>query len=112
MEGWQGGVSEFDIVDWGKTPYIPGETGGIRGHVVNATTRPFNDPQELFQNLWEPLVPNVTINLYVEGTAPDGTTSLTLVDSTTTSSFDSWAQGFRARRRHPQHELPGPGSRQ
>ena len=107
VEGWQGGVSEFNIVDWGKTPYIPGETGGIRGHVVNATTRPFNDPQELFQNLWEPLVPNVTINLYVEGTAPDGTTSLTLVDSTTTSSFDAWAQGFRADGVTPNMNCPG-----
>ncbi len=107
VEGWQGGVSEFNMLDWGKTPYIPGETGGIRGHVVNATTRPFNDPQELFQNLWEPLVPNVTINLYVEGTAPDGTPSLTLVDSTTTSSFDSWAQGFRADGVTPNMSCPG-----
>jgi hypothetical protein len=94
VEGWQGGVSQFDVLDWGKIPYIPGETGGIRGHVVNATTRPFDDPQMLFQNLWEPLVPNVTINLYQEGTAQDGTTSLTLVDTTQTSSFDAWAQGF------------------
>ena len=92
-EGWQGGVSEFDIMDWGKLPYLPGETGGIRGHVVNATTRPFDDPRMLFQNLWEPLIPRVTVNLYQEGTAPDGTTSLTLVDTTTTSSWDDWAQG-------------------
>ena len=94
VEGWQGGVSEFDMIDWGKTPYIPGENGGIRGHVVNATTRPFDDTRMLFQNLWEPLVPNVTVNLYQEGTATDGTTSLTLVDTTLTSSWDSWAQGF------------------
>jgi hypothetical protein len=92
-EGWQGGVSEYDTMDWGKLPYLPGETGGIRGHVVNATTRPFDDPRMLFQNLWEPLVPRVTVNLYQEGTAPDGTTSLTLVDTTKTSSWDDWAQG-------------------
>jgi hypothetical protein len=96
VEGWQGGVGEFDLLDWGKLPYLPGETGGIRGHVVNATTRPFNDPRMVFQNLWEPLVPNVTVNLYKEGTAADGTTSLTLVDTTTTTSFDAWAQGFRS----------------
>jgi hypothetical protein len=102
VEGWQGGVSEFDMVDWGKQPYAAplagapyGENGGIRGHVVNATTRPFDDPRMLFQNLWEPLVPRVTINLYKEGLAPDGTTtSLTLVDTTTTDSWDDWAQGF------------------
>ncbi len=96
VEGWQGGVGEFDILDWGKLPYLPNETGGIRGHVVNSTTRPFDDPRMLFQNLWTPLVPNVTVNLYKESTAPDGTTSLTLVDTTQTSSWDSWAQGFRA----------------
>jgi len=96
IEGWQGGVSEFDMLDWGKTPYIPGENGGIRGHVVYTSTRPFDDPRMNFQNLWDPLVPNVTINLYQEGTAPDGTTSLTLVDTTQTSSWDAWAQGFRA----------------
>jgi hypothetical protein len=107
VEGWQGGVSEFDILDWGKIPYIAGENGGIRGHVVNATTRPFDDPRMLFQNLWEPLVPNVTINLYKEGTAPDGTTSLTLVDTTQTSSFDAWVQGFRADGVTPNMSCPG-----
>jgi hypothetical protein len=107
VEGWQGGVSEYNIIDFGKIPYIAGETGGIRGHVVNATTRPFNDPQMTFQNLWEPLVPNVTVNLYAEGTAPDGTTSLTLVDTTTTSSFDSWAQGFRSDKVTPNMSCPG-----
>jgi Bacterial cadherin-like domain len=94
VEGWQGGVSEFDVIDWGKTPYIPGENGGIRGHVANSTTRPFDDPRMLFQNLWMPLVPNVIVNLYQEGAAPDGSTSLTLVDTTTTTSWDAWAQGF------------------
>jgi hypothetical protein len=95
-EGWQGGVSEFNLVDWGKLPYLPGETGGIVGHVVNATTRPFNDPTMVFQNLWEPLVPRVQINLYAESAGPDGTPTLTLVDTTTTSSWDDWSQGFRA----------------
>ncbi|HEX4597380.1 MAG TPA: hypothetical protein VH278_06305, partial [Burkholderiaceae bacterium] len=95
-EGWQGGLGEFTMVDWGKTPYAPGETGGIRGHVVYNSTRPFDDPAQLFQNLWEPLVPGVTINLYKEGTGPDGTTTLTLVDTTKTSSWDDWAQGFNA----------------
>jgi hypothetical protein len=96
VEGWQGGVGEFEMLDWGKIPYVAGENGGIRGHVANSTTRPFDDPRMLFQNLWMPLVPNVTVNLYREGTAADGTTSLTLVDTTRTTSWDSWAQGVRA----------------
>ncbi|PYT73623.1 MAG: hypothetical protein DMG39_06100 [Acidobacteria bacterium] len=106
-EGWQGGLSEFDMVDWGKLPYVPGETGGIRGHVVYGSTRPFDDPGQLFQNLWEPLVPGVTINLYQEGTGPGGTQTLTLVDTTTTSSWDNWAQGFNPTTGLPNMNCPG-----
>lgn len=95
-EGWQGFSGQNSFLEFGKTPYVPGETGGIAGHVVYASTRPFDDPQLLLQTSWEPLVPGVTINLYKEGTAPDGSTSLTLVDTTKTSSFDDWAQGFRS----------------
>ncbi len=95
-EGWQGFSGQNSFIEFGKKPYIAGENGGIRGHVVYASTRPFDDPQLLLQTSWMPLVPHVTINLYQEGTAPDGSTSLTLVDTTQTSSFDDWAQGFRS----------------
>ncbi len=95
-EGWQGFPGQNSFLEFGKTPYVPGENGGIRGHVVYASTRPFDDPQLLLQLSWEPLVPGVTINLYQEGTAPDGSQSLTLVDHTKTSSWDEWAQGFRS----------------
>ena len=93
-EGYQGFSGENNFLEFGKEPYNPGENGGIKGHVVYASTRPFDDPQMLVQLQWEPLVPHVTLNLYQEGTAPDGTQSLTLVDTTTTSSWDDWAQGF------------------
>jgi hypothetical protein len=106
-EGWQGGLSQFDIIEWGKQPYAAGENGGIRGHVVYNSTRPFDDPSILFQNLWEPLVPNVTVNLYQENTAPDGTTSLKLIDTTKTSSWDAWVQGFRANGVTPNLSCPG-----
>jgi hypothetical protein len=95
-EGWQGFSGQNNFLEFGKTPYVAGENGGIRGHVVYSSTRPFDDPQFGTQNVWEPLVPNVTINLYQEGTAPDGSQSLTLVDTTKTSSWDDWAQGFRS----------------
>jgi hypothetical protein len=95
-EGWQGFIGQNSFLEFGKTPYVPGENGGIRGHVVYASTRPFDDPQLLLQLSWEPLVPEVTINLYQEGTAPDGSQSLTLVDHTKTSSWDDWAQGLRS----------------
>jgi Abnormal spindle-like microcephaly-assoc'd, ASPM-SPD-2-Hydin/Bacterial Ig domain len=96
VEGWQGFPGQNSFLEFGKTPYVPGENGGIKGHVIYASTRPFDDPYMLVQTQWEPLVPNVTINLYQEGTAPDGTQSLTLIDTTQTSSWDKWAQGFRS----------------
>jgi hypothetical protein len=93
--GWQGFSGQNSFIEFGKKPFAVNENGGIHGHVVYASTRPFDDPSLLLQLSWEPLVPHVTINLYQEGTAGDGTQSLTLVDTTTTSSWDDWAQGFR-----------------
>ena len=107
-EGWQGFSGQNSFLEFGKTPYVVGENGGVRGHVVYASTRPFDDPQLLLQNQWEPLVPGVTINLYAEGTAPDGTQSLHLVDTTRTSSWDDWAQGFRGDGM-PNMNCPGQG---
>jgi hypothetical protein len=108
-EGWQGFSGQNSFLEFGKKPFNPGENGGIHGHVVYASTRPFDDPQLLLQLSWEPLVPNVTINLYKEGNAPDGSKSLTLVDSTKTSSWDDWAQGFRSDGK-PNMNCPGQGT--
>ena len=94
-EGWQGFSGENNIIEFGKKPYAPGETGGIHGEVIYASTRPFDDPGLLIHTSWTPDVPGVTVNLYQEGTAPDGSTSLKLIDTTKTSSWDDWAQGFR-----------------
>src|SRR6266576_3006874 len=95
-EGWQGFSGQNSFLEFGKVPYAAGENGGIRGEVIYASTRPFDDPSLLLHTSWTPDVPGVTINLYQEGTAPDGTTSLRLVDTTKTSSWDDWAQGFRS----------------
>ena len=95
VEGWQGFPGQNNFLEFGKEPYAPGENGGIKGHVIYASTRPFDDPQMLVQTQWEPLVPHVTINLYQEGFAADGVTpTRTLVDTTQTTSWDDWAQGF------------------
>jgi hypothetical protein len=94
--GWQGFIGQSSFLEFGKKPYATGENGGIKGHVVYASTRPFDDPALLLQLSWEPMVPHVTINLYQEGTAPDGSQSLKLVDTTQSSSWDDWAQGFRS----------------
>jgi hypothetical protein len=93
--GWQGFSGQNSFLEFGKKPFAFNENGGIHGEVIYASTRPFDDPTLLIHTSWTPDVPGVTINLYQEATAPDGSTSLTLVDTTKTSSFDDWAQGFR-----------------
>ncbi len=94
--GWQGYSGQGNFIEWGKKPFAPNETGGIRGHVVYASTRPYDNPALLLQNQWEPLVPHVIINLYQQTMASDGVTpQLTLIDTTTTTSWDDWAQGYR-----------------
>jgi len=95
-EGWQGFIGNFEFVEFGKKPFATGENGGIHGEVIYASTRPFDDPTLLIHTSWTPDVPGVTINLYQESTAADGTQGLKLVDHTTTTSWDDWAQGFRS----------------
>jgi len=50
----------------------------------------FDDPALLLQLSWEHRGAHVQINLYQKGTAADGTTTLKLVDTTTTSSWDDF----------------------
>jgi hypothetical protein len=106
-EGLQGFLSETQILEWGKTPYLPGENGGIRGVVVYASTRPFDDPTINVQNIWEALVPRVVINLYQETAQADGTVGLKLVDSTTSASWDDYAQGHNPTTNVPYLNCPG-----
>jgi hypothetical protein len=94
-EGWQGLLGQHSFIDFGMKPFAAHENGGIQGLVVYASTRPFDDASLDVQLVWEPGVPNVQINLYQEGIAADGTTTLTLVDTTQTTSWDKWAQGFQ-----------------
>jgi hypothetical protein len=95
-EAWQGYIGQNEFVEFGKAPFATGENGGIKGEVIYASTRPFDDPTLLIHTSWTPDVPGVTINLYQEGAAADGTQTLTLIDTTKTSSWDDWAQGFRS----------------
>ncbi len=108
--GWQGFSGQNSFLEFGKKPFAPGENGGIHGHVIYASTRPFDDPQLLLQLSWEPMIPHVRINLYKEGLADDGVTqTLTMVDHTETSSWDDWAQGFRSDG-VPNMNCPGQGT--
>jgi hypothetical protein len=72
-----------------------GENGGIHGHTTYAATRPFDDASQMIEQPWSPNVPGVTLNLYQEGFAADGVTpTLQMVDTTMSTSWDAWAQGF------------------
>src|SRR5207253_11111580 len=55
-------------------------------------------------------ISGVTINLYQVGTAPDGSQSLKMVDTTKTSSWDDWAQGFYPGTNKPYMNCPGQGA--
>jgi hypothetical protein len=94
-EAWQGLLGSNNFIEFAMKPFAPGENGGIKGHVLYAPTRPFDDPALLVQLSWSPGVPNVKLNLYQEGVGPDGTKTLKLVDTTMSASWDNWAQGFR-----------------
>jgi hypothetical protein len=107
-EAWQGFSGENEFVEFGKKPFATNENGGIHGEVIYASTRPFDDPGLLIHTSWTPDVPGVTVNLYQEGVAADGITpTLKLVDTTKTSSWDDWAQGFYTGTNKPFMNCPG-----
>ena len=94
-QGWQGLLGQDNFIEFGMKPFAENENGGINGHVIYASTRPFDDPSLSLQLSWEPGVPRVRINLYSKSVDEFGHDKLTLVDHTTTTSWDDWAQGFR-----------------
>ena len=94
-QAWQGMLGQNSFMEFAMKPFAPTETGGIAGHVIYASTRPFDDPSLSLQLQWEPGVAHVKINLYSKSVDANGNEQLKLVDTTTTSSWDDWAQGFR-----------------
>src|SRR5256885_6103455 len=50
-EGWQGFSGQNSFIEFGKRPFVAGENGGIRGEVIYASTRPFDDPQMLLHKI-------------------------------------------------------------
>ncbi len=93
--GWQGLLGQNTFLEFGVKPFKTAENGGIHGNVIYASTRPFDDPSLLLQLSWEPGVPRVKLNLYKKDVDASGNEKLTLADSTLSTSFDDWAQGFR-----------------
>ena len=104
-EGLMGFIGQTAKIDWGKLPYNPGENGGIQGIVAYYSTRPFDDVRFDLQNLWEPLVPRVTVNLYQEVTLADGSQGLSFIEATQTTSWDDFANGSTGGK--PNMQCPG-----
>ncbi len=59
-------LNQLNIIEWGKLPYLMGENGGISGVVFYATTRAENDPRYAVGDPWEPGIPRVQMNLYMD----------------------------------------------
>jgi len=59
-------AGEPNVAHWGKQAYAPGENGGISGIVRYATTRAENDPRYGAPEDWEPGIPRVQVNLYLD----------------------------------------------
>lgn len=63
-QGVQTFLGQTNIIQWGKTPYLPGENGGISGIVFYAITRAENDPAFAAAEVWEPGIPRIQVVLY------------------------------------------------
>ncbi len=59
-------LGQTNVIDWGKSEYLPGEGGGISGIVYYSVTRAENDPLLAAAEPWEPGVPRVQVALYAD----------------------------------------------
>lgn len=59
-------LNQINEIDWGKRDYLPGENGGITGIVYYSTTRAEDDPRYAVGDAWEPGIPRVQVNLYLD----------------------------------------------
>ena len=72
LEGMQTFLGQTNHIEWGKQPYAgqlngpKNENGGIAGIVHYAITRAEDDPRYAAPENWEPGIPRVQINLYLD----------------------------------------------
>ena len=59
-------LGQYNEVNWGKVSYPAGENGGISGIVYYATTRTADEPRLDTAEPWEPGIPRVRLNLYMD----------------------------------------------
>jgi hypothetical protein len=66
LEGIQAFLGQTVHVEFGKKAYAFGENGGLSGIVHYAITRAEDEPQYAAAEPWEPGVPRVQVNLYLD----------------------------------------------
>jgi uncharacterized repeat protein (TIGR01451 family) len=66
LEGIQTFLGATNHIEWGKTPYKLTENGGIAGIVYYAITRAEDDPRFAAAENWEPGIPRVQVNVFLD----------------------------------------------
>jgi hypothetical protein len=72
LEGMQTFLGQTNHIEWGKQPYAgqlngtKSENGGIAGIVHYAITRAEDDPRYATAENWEPGIPHVQVNLFLD----------------------------------------------
>ena len=87
-------LGQTNYIDWGKTGYGPGQNGGISGIVYYAVTRAEDDPRYSAAEPWEPGIPRVQMNLYIDVDC-DGVIDDLNNDGPTPADVDNWPFGWR-----------------
>jgi len=89
-------LNQTNVVHFGKNMYVGDENGGISGIVYYATTRAENDPRYAAGEPWEPGIPRVQVNLYMDSNPKDGV--IDDIDSNagpTLADVDNYPFGWR-----------------
>lgn len=66
LEGTQTFLGQTNHIEWGKKAYSGQENGGIAGIVEYGITRAEDDPKNATAENWEPGIPRVQVNLYLD----------------------------------------------
>ncbi len=66
LEGMQTFLGQTNHVEWGKVPYKIDENGGIAGIVYYGITRAEDDPRYAAAENWEPGIPRVQVNVFLD----------------------------------------------
>ncbi|MFS2215010.1 choice-of-anchor Q domain-containing protein [Telluria sp. Tellsp104] len=66
LEGMQAFLGQTNHIEWGKKAYSGQENGGIAGIVQYGITRAEDDPKYATAENWEPGIPRVQVNLFLD----------------------------------------------